>query len=304
MFDILCLSDCCCDLIFQGLPALPTDGGEQYCQSFALRAGGGANTPMGLARLGSHTAYAATLGDDELGQIVLTHMRQSHLDEHFLRIMPGGHTWVSAALSTSRDRAFASYAGDSTVYTHEELAHMVSQTRWLHTYVSYVQQYPALPQLCRAAGVPLSLDLSYDPSQTLDQLRPVLSQAQLITPNKDEALALTGASSPEAALDVLLDVCPQVVITLGAQGCLAQLDGQRLRACPPPVQALDTTGAGDLFNAGLLYARLAGRTVPEQLAWACASGAAAVGCLGGLDDHYTRERVAALAQQITLSPLS
>lgn len=300
MFDVLCLSDCCCDLIFQGLPALPAPGEEQYCASFALRAGGGANTPMGLAILGSRVGYAAALGTDILGDVVLEQLRRAGVGERWIRRIPGGRTWVSAALSTQAERSFASFAGDSAAYTERELQEMLAQTRWLHTYSWYAQKYPALLACCQQAGVPVSLDLTYDPAQTLDSLAPLLSQAALMTPNREEALALTGCATVDDALRALAAVCPGVVITLGAEGCAAWLDGHAYIAHPPAVKAVDATGAGDLFNAGLLYARSQGWSAEEQLRVACASGAAAVGCLGGVDEGYTRERVMRLAREVRI----
>ena len=60
MFDVLCISDCCCDLIFKGLARVPAPGTEEYCQNLYMKAGGGANTPMGLAKLGCATAVSYT----------------------------------------------------------------------------------------------------------------------------------------------------------------------------------------------------------------------------------------------------
>lgn len=304
MFDVLCLSDCCCDLIFWDLPQLPQPGGEVYGGGFALRAGGGANTPMGLARLGCSTAYAVTLGDDALGGLVRQALAEAGVAEDFLQVAPGGATWVSAVLSTREDRAFASFAGNSACYTREQLRQMVAACRRVHTYVYYCQRYPELPALCGELGVPLSMDLSDMPGLSLQALCPLLAQAELITPNQGEALALTGASTPQEALTLLRQAAPNVVVTMGASGCLAALDGGVYRATPPRVEFRDANGAGDLFNAGLLAARAAGLSPERQLARACASGAVSVSCVGGLDEHYTAAAVERLAQEVRVERMA
>ena len=306
MFDVLCLSDCCCDLVFEGLPALPAPGGEEYCRDFAIRAGGGANTPMGLGLLGLRTAYASVLGQDVMGSIVLDALRKAQVANDFLTILPNGRTWVSAALSTASDRSFASFAGASHVYTADELHEMVRRSRWVHTYCSYARQYPALAEACQALGVPLSLDFSYDPSLTMDEIAPILRRAALIKPNAEEACLLTHTASPLDALQILRELTPNVVITLGADGCFASLQGQIYRAYTPQLPAdlafRDATGAGDLFCAGLIAGIIFGKSA-EQLQWACASGTLATYCLGGVDAYYTRERVMQLAQTVRVESI-
>lgn len=301
MYDILCLSDCCCDLIFQGLPRLPLAGEEEYCRSFSLHAGGGANTPIGLARLGLHTAYATTVGSDLLGGVVWDELTTAGISTDYLQRSAEGSSWVSAVLSTQEDRAFASSAGVSANYSPQELERMIASSSWVHTYVYYCQKYPALPQLCQRLQVPLSVDLSYDPSQTLESLAPLLRSARLITPNRDEALALSASGSVTQALNTLSQVCENVVITMGAEGCAAILDGGRYRVYAPEVTPVDANGAGDLFNAGLLWARLRGMDAGQQLCMACACGSLAVTCVGSMDERFCPANVEALSARVRVA---
>lgn len=303
MFDALCISDCCCDLIFKGLRQVPAPGTEEYCQSFYMKAGGGANTPMGLAKLGCRTAYATALGDDAMGSLVRQEMEQAGLSPVYLQQAKGSRTWVSAVLSTVQDRAFASFAGQGVALEELLLLQMLKGVRWVHTYSYYCEKFPFLAGACRQVGVPLSLDATFEPGKTLEQVRPLLAQAVLFTPNEVEARALTGETDLAAALNKLALVCPNVVITLGAGGCMAALDGLRLRAFAPPVTVVDTNGAGDLFNAGLIAARLQQKGPQQQLQFAAASGALAVTYPGGVGEGYTRLAVEELAAAVTVQPL-
>lgn len=300
MFEILCLSDCCCDLIFQGMARIPEPGTEEYCQELHLKAGGGANTPMGLAKLGCSTAYAATLGTDLMGAAVEQELLDAGVFGDWLRKPQGAHTWVSAVLSTKEDRAFASYAGASADYTRTELEQMVRSAKWVHTYAYYCDKYSQLPEICCEAGVPLSIDAAYDGSNTLADLEPLLRKVTLFTPNDTEARGLTGKEQPLDALKCLASICPNVIVTMGPKGCLASLEGDCYSVTPPKVQAVDATGAGDLFNAGYLAARLQGLTPEECLRWAAASGALAVTYPGGMNAKYTQEKVIELAKEVQL----
>lgn len=303
MFDVLCISDCCCDLIFKGLARVPAPGTEEYCQELYMKAGGGANTPMGLAKLGCATAYATALGDDAMGAQVHADLTEAGVAPDYFQQAPRTRTWVSAVLSTPGDRAFASFAGQGVSCTRAQLEQMVRDARWVHTYTYYCEKFPVLPQICREMGIPLSLDATFGEGKTLEDARALLGGATLFTPNDVEACALTGEQDPRAALEKLADVCPNVVVTMGSKGCIAALGDERLRALPPQVEAVDANGAGDLFNAGLLAARLAGRDAAGQLRLAVASGALAVTYAGGMDARYTREKVEALAAAVTVERL-
>lgn len=303
MFDVLCISDCCCDLIFRGLDQVPFPGTEAYCKEFFIQAGGGANTPMGLARLGCRTAYVTAVGEDALGEIVCRDMEASGVSSTCIQKNAGSQTWVSAVLSTSDDRAFASYAGKGVALTKTELEKIISGIRWVHTYTCYCEQFPFIPEVCAGAGIPLSLDAAFGEKTVFGDMQPLLAQTALFTPNDKEAYALTGEEDPYRALKKIACVCENVVVTMGKKGCMAVLDGQAFKAEGPVVRMADATGAGDLFAAGLIAARLKGAGAEEQLRFAAASGALCATWPGGINERYSSERVAELAHKVTVSRL-
>ena len=77
----------------------------------------------------------------------------------------------------------------------------------------------------------------------------------------------------------------------GADGAIAVSDGDLVRAAARPIDAVDTTGAGDSFDAGFLFARLDGRTVDDALAFAVACGSLSTRAAGGTDGQATRDEV-------------
>lgn len=304
MIDVLCLSDCCADLIFQNLPSLPAKGTEVYGQSFCVHAGGGANTPMALAKLGCHTAYAAALGKDALGGIVLKEITDCGVDTRYLKICEDWKTWVSAVLVADDERSFVSYAGSSISYSDPWLHEAIKNAQHVHTYLYYAQQYPEIAARCQESNTTLSMDLAFDPALRLEDIAPVLHQADLITPNELEACMLTGTRTPRQALEKMVDICPGTVITLGAEGCLAMVSGSVYHVMPPVVKVANTNGAGDLFNAGFLYARGQHMPIEEQLRYACAAGAVAVTCESCACDVFSLDSVRAMAEQTHIDILS
>jgi sugar/nucleoside kinase (ribokinase family) len=129
----------------------------------------------------------------------------------------------------------------------------------LHTSSFYFQDglRPDLPDLfarARRAGLTTSLDTGFDPSGRWDGgLRETLREADLFFPNEVELQSLTGCPDPAEGLRALAGGRTRVVAKLGAAGAMA-LDGGSIVHVPAyPVQAVDTTGAGDSFNAGFLH---------------------------------------------------
>lgn len=303
MYDVLCVSDCCCDLIFQGLARVPEAGTEEYCRELFMQAGGGANTPMGLARLGSRTAYLTAVGADDLGAIVRADLIRAGVMPDLFQQAQNSRTWVSAVLSTPKDRAFASYAGTDVEVSRSQLEELVQQVKWVHTYTCYCERFPFLTEVCRRAGVPLSLDSTFGEEVSLGEVQEMLSQAEVFTPNDREACLLTGEREPLEALKRLAAVCPNVVVTMGEQGSLASLNGVMYRVLPPKVEMVDANGAGDLFNAGLIRARLKNLDPRDQLRFAAASGALAVTYPGGMSPAYDPGLVESLAKQAEVREL-
>ncbi len=90
------------------------------------------------------------------------------------------------------------------------------------------------------------------------------AEASLIFPNLDEGMVLTGEVEPEAVAKRLSEMYPCVIMTMGSEGCLVANRGFLSHVPTKPVLAVDTTGAGDAFAAGYLYASLQGASVLES----------------------------------------
>ena len=201
MKKVLCISECCCDLIFGGLDGLLNLGEERYGTHFSMQAGGGANTAVLLQRCGVPTAYWTLLGDDDAGRIV-----RNSLERSGLRLVDHEHTPcrtpVSAVLSAQGDRAFASFAQPCTlVEDYDALERAIRDADIVHTYLGYCASYP-IAQLCERYGTLLSADTSFCDART-ELFDTVLPHCDYWKGNEDEALRLSGKSSVSEALDAI-----------------------------------------------------------------------------------------------------
>ena len=277
------------DLVLQGYTAFPEPGREVLVRDFAMVLGSAtAIMAMGLARLGAPVAFVGRVGDDVWGRYCLDEMQARGID--ISRVVRGGglKTGVTVSISHPGDRALVTYLGASTALRAGDVdAAALAGFHHLHVSSFFFQEglRPGLPDLfarARAAGLTTSLDTGFDPSETWDSgLRETLRETDLFFPNEVELAGLTGCSDPEQGLRALDGGRMRVVAKLGAHGAMA-LDGGKLVRVPAyAVEPVDTTGAGDSFNAGFLYRWLEGAPLVECLRLGAACGALSTRGLGG-----------------------
>jgi ribokinase len=176
---------------------------------------------------------------------------------------------------------------------------LLGRTRHLHVSSLFLQ--PALAGglgdiLARARdrGVTTSLDTNWDPSGEWAGVVELLARTDVFLPNTAELLAVTGRSTVEDAAALLTDGGTTVVLKDGARGGRAWWPGGECTAPARPVTVVDTTGAGDSFNAGFLAGRAAGLDVREALSWAVAAGSLSTRASGGTGAQATREELTSM----------
>lgn len=287
---ILCIAECCCDLIFGGLPRLPEQGEEIYGSEFTVRPGGGANTPLNLARAGAQVKLLTALGQDDLGRRLRRELTQNGVRLAGRLEQPGTRTAVSAVLSTYTDRAFASYAGTGgAFFTPQELEREIAQADLVHTYLGYCLAYP-IAGLCEKYGKMLSLDAAYADAPCAPEEREMLRRCHYLKVNGQEAARLSGEDDPEKALPILAEqVKSAVVITLGGDGSLGMAGrlapgGEKTVCRQPAIRAgefRDACGAGDAYAAGFLLGISQGKSLPDAMGSGAALAGRCVTWLGG-----------------------
>jgi sugar/nucleoside kinase (ribokinase family) len=291
------------DLVLQGYTDFPAPGREVLVREFAMVLGSAtAIMAMGLARLGTPVAFVGRVGDDVWGRYCLEQMAGRGID--LSRVVRGGglKTGVTVSITHPGDRALVTYLGAISTLTGAD----VPDTALLgldHLHVSsfYFQEglRPDLPGLfarARRAGLTTSLDTGCDPSGRWDGgLRETLGETDLFFPNEVELAGLTGTRDAALGLRRLDNGRTRVVAKLGTDGAMT-LDGGTVVHVPAySVDAVDTTGAGDSFNAGFLHRWLQGAPVTECLRLGAACGALSTLGLGGTAAQPTLAEAEALA---------
>jgi sugar/nucleoside kinase (ribokinase family) len=195
-------------------------------------------------------------------------------------VVPDEPTGISIAFEgPGRDRSFLTLPGSLKAFE----ASMVPPAVLARAFVLFCG-YFSLPSLrgeptiqllerVRDAGGCTLFDCDWDPAgwtrESREEIAELLLLVDVFLPSEEEARGLTGLEDPVAAARALQEVSGgRVVAKLGANGCAAFGPGEEHWISAPAVQASDTTGAGDSFNAGLLYALASGTEWPEALRFA------------------------------------
>lgn len=281
---VLSLGRIYCDLIFIGLPAMPRLGREVFAEGMTLSLGGGAFiTAAHSAAHGRTTALVARFGTDALSAAMEPQLAIQGIDLRFLDRHPEAGPQVTVAMIEGEERAFLSRRAGKAEPATLEAALAWSEARHLHIaeYATLVEM-PGIVERAKARGLTVSLDPSWDDTLIRDpQFLDRCAGIDVFLPNLEEASVLAGAAEPRRAIAFLAEHFPVVALKLGADGGMLSMDQEILTLPAPQVAVVDTTGAGDAFNAGFLDAWLDGRPAGECLSAAIDVGSRSVQAAGG-----------------------
>jgi sugar/nucleoside kinase (ribokinase family) len=295
--DILVPGNYFCDLIFTSLPDFPKLGTEIYTGDMTVVPGGVLNTVVGLQRLGVSVGWAGAVGNDFFSRYILDWIQAEGIDMGLIARSDDSLRRVTVALSYPQDRAFVTYvdpAPDLVSMTLAALEHI--ECRHLHFHKLVIdERMPDLLRLCRERGIFVSMDCQYrEDTLEIPLLRAILSQIDLFMPNAGEAQRLTMTDNLSAAAERLTTLVGYLVVKDGANGAHAWRNGLYFHAPALSLTPLDTTGAGDVFNAGFLAAHLAGYDIATCLRWGNISGGLSTQGYGGCSNAPTRAQLEAM----------
>jgi sugar/nucleoside kinase (ribokinase family) len=283
--NVLVAGELFADLVMAGFEAMPGPGEEAFARDFRREPGGAAITAMGLARLGRRTGLIGAVGGLD-GAWMLESFWRGGLDVSRVLSAPGEYSGTTVAISGAGDRAFLTWTGANR---HFMEAYDDSSLLATHLHWSAPVDLAALRR-ARAEGLSVSLDVGYAAAG-----RHVLGALPLVDwffPNEGEAARITGEHVPEAILRAFEKAGARgVVLKLGARGAAMLVKGQYMEQTPPKVEAVDTTGAGDCFDAGFLDAWLNGGSAAECLRMANLCGALSTRVLGGIAGFPRRDEI-------------
>jgi sugar/nucleoside kinase (ribokinase family) len=290
-FDLVVVGDCNPDVLVLGSDVTPEFGQrEKLVDRMSLEIGGSASiTAVAAARLGLRVALVAAVGRDAAGTFMLDALAKEGVDVSAVAIRDGLATGMTVALSRGGDRAILTALGAMDSLTAADIpGSILGRARHVHVSSYFLlaeslgSGLAAVFAHARDAGATTSLDTNWDPAERWrdERLSAAIAQTDLLLPNEAEALALSGASSVEEAAFALSAAGPRVAVKLGARGVLVVGSGF-YQVSLPPATPVDTTGAGDCFNAGLIAGLVYGLPMAGAAALGCATGSLSTGALGG-----------------------
>jgi len=276
-YDIVVAGSYFCDMVFTGLPEMPRTGADIYARNFQMVPGGTYYIVQILHHFGLNAGWLSDFGNDLFSQYVLAEAEKTGIDTGLCRRYDEPRRFVAASFSFEHDRGFVSF--EDAPYqksSYEELSPLKFDC-YLSPGMDDWQSVEMLNRLPRRREFTLFIDCQHT-KLTLDTpgLITALQSVDIFAPNEGEALAFTGEVDVFRALDRLAEVVPAVVIKRGGKGAIARRGRETWQVPAIQVEVKDTTGAGDSFNAGFLYAHLKNLTMEECLRYGNITGGLSV----------------------------
>lgn len=287
---VLVIGELNVDLIVIGLPSLPALGQELTCTGFSRALGSSsAIFSRALAGLGAQVDFMGKVGDDDNGHFMLAQLQELGIGTQGVVIDPAVQTGVTISLTYPEEKAQVTYLGSIADFDISDMnLEVLGDYVHLHMASMYLQKglRPAFPELLRQAkerGLTTSLDPGWDQAGDWNGgLFEAFPAVDILFVNDHEVKAIGKSESISQASIALAQQVNLVVVKLGAEGALLADRDALLQSPAFPVKVLDTTGAGDSFNAGFVYKYvLEGCSKSEALRFANACGALAVMRVGG-----------------------
>lgn len=220
-----------------------------------------ANSMAGVANLGGVPAYQGCVGSDEYGRLYEEKTVKQGINSKIVRVE--GHTGVAVALITpDSERSFATYLGVACSMKKEYLAlSEIEKSKYFHL-TGYQLEDPGLREMAvaamehaKSAGVRVSVDVADKGvvARNRDFIKDLLKKyVDVVFANEEEGLALTG-EAPEKAIHEMGSLAGVACLKIGKEGSLIMEGGKIHRIPGYSAKPVDTTGAGDMYAAGVLF---------------------------------------------------
>lgn len=246
---------------------IPKADEEGFVKDLQLFPGGSAaNTIVGLARLGIRTAYIGKVGDDAEGGILLEDLKREGVDTRAVIKARGRSGTAIIFVDDSGNRAILVDPGVNDTIRYEEIdLDFVKNFRLIHL-TSFICKNGFESFNSQKKIVDEFELVSFDPGMPYAErgkaeMMQILRRTTIFLPNKAEIEKMFGMNYMDAAEECLSLGIEVVAVKLGEKGCWIRSGNKEFTVPAYRVKAIDTTGAGDAFNAGFLYGYLTGKDI-------------------------------------------
>ncbi len=233
-----------------------------------IAGGSASNTMRGIACLGGDATFIGMVGNDEIGKVFEKELKDTGVSTNlFFSDIPSGT--ATAFISPDGERTFATHLGAAIGMTPKLLTPELFKGYDIFHIEGYLVQNHELIRkavhIAKYEGLKVSLDLAsynvvdenWEFLQTL-----VRDYVDILFANEEEALAFTD-KQPEEALDIISKMVEYAIVKIGKKGSLVKYNGNIVSEGITDNKRVDTTGAGDFYAAGFLYALANGMSVEK-----------------------------------------
>ena len=287
---------------------LPSTGETVLGTGYRVDHGGkGSNQAVGCARLGAQVSFVARIGKDSFGNMALGLYRDEGIDTHHVKQIAHAPTGVGFIVveATTGSNCIVLDPGANELLTASDVSEAALDSSVVLTQLEIPV---AAAEAALAMGRAQHALTILNPAPVRALQESVLKMVDVLTPNETEAKVLIG-EAPQTpieleavARELIRNGVKQVVMTLGEKGALIVDASSSLRVPAIQVAAVDTTGAGDAFNAGLATALASGEALEDAVRFAVIAGGLAVTREGVIPSLPNRKEVIRYCGQHGMSP--
>ncbi len=304
MASVVVIGELNLDLIVMGAERMPRPGEEIIVDRMELTLGSSsAITACQLAKLGNDVVFVSKVGDDDFGRRALEFLREKGVSTESIIVDESLATGLTISTTLGTERAMLTVMGCIQELRYGDIDLGLLRGRQ-HVHISsfYLQRSlrPDVARILAEAkemGLSTSLDTGWPhEGESIRDPDPVWPVLDVFLPNEEEAELLSERPDLDGALDYFAARVPTVVVKLGPEGAIARKGDETVRREGFEVEVVDTTGAGDSFNAGFLHGYLSGMDLAECVDLGNACGALSTRAPGGTTSQATLEEAEEFAR--------
>jgi sugar/nucleoside kinase (ribokinase family) len=288
ILDVVVVGELNIDLVFVDVP-FPEYEKEHLARDMRFTMGSSsAITAHNLSALGTRVGFIGKIGSDNFGEFMVRQLESGGVDCSGIINEPGLKTGATIVLANSGHKALLTYLGAMANLTIDNIDwDFIKRARHLHLGCYYLQtgiksHVPALFEKAKSFGLTTSLDTNWDPDEKWGKdLDSVLEHTDIFLPNDAEAIQIANTENINDAIETLRKKVRVLAVKCGQNGGVVSVGEEQYRAPGYPVTVIETTGAGDSFNAGFIHKFMKQENWLSCLRFGNACGAIAVTEIGG-----------------------
>lgn len=287
------------DLLYEDMPKIPDVGEEIYTDKFSCQLGGGLPaTLINIGRLGIESKIATELGGDMFSAFASEQYKKNNVEP--MNIYKGSSIPlnITSAIILKDDRSFITYGKGSIEPDDEAKESFYNMAHGAKICLMQPGGFIEVYKKLKSEGTLMVLDMGWDENMSVEKYLDLLDTADIYTPNRKEALRITGAANENDAADALKKYFDRVIVKVDKDGCIGIDNGERFFVkSVEKFKNKDSTGAGDAFLAGLCYGLFYDYPLKDCIEFGNITGGKAVTAVGALSAYVTEKELLKLKEE-------